>query len=205
VPSSSESRKRWKKKHPDAARAIKRLNYRRGALHDYNSCRPWSVEDSNRILAVDRPTDRELAKKIGRSVNAIQHRRHQLKHGEVALSGIKTTTMQPVVRKEPRKPRSPTAVRLEGLRIGLKFEADASIQTMQILINRYLPYYKAGVVIGAHSRLAVGDCEVIRIHPATRKARVRIVATGKERFVSLDDIRRAGIKPPANNNRSGEK
>lgn len=40
--------------------------------------RPWGQEEDRQIMAADRPLDRELAKKLQRSVQAIQIRRSRL-------------------------------------------------------------------------------------------------------------------------------
>ncbi len=72
------SRKRWKKAHPERVREMKKLNYERGAQHDTNSRRPWTEPECRRILDPKRPPDRVLAKELGRTVKAIQIKRHVL-------------------------------------------------------------------------------------------------------------------------------
>ena len=72
--------KEWRKKNREKHNAHKRRNYAKGALHDTNSCLPWTVKDTQLIMAKDRPCDRVLAKKLGRSVQAIQVRRSKVKN-----------------------------------------------------------------------------------------------------------------------------
>lgn len=70
--------KRWRKKHPEVWVKGKKQYYQRfqNAKHSHEG---WSDEDEDAIMASDRPLDRELSKKLGRSIQAIQGRRCLLK------------------------------------------------------------------------------------------------------------------------------
>ena len=66
-----EKYKEYKRRYQAKAR-------KRGGAGLFGS-RPWSVEEDLEILKIGN-TDRELSKKIQRSVGAIQKRRYKLKH-----------------------------------------------------------------------------------------------------------------------------
>ncbi len=194
---ASKSKLEWNKRYR-----------KRGSKYNHRGGSPWSVEDSNRIMADDRPTDLELAKELGRTVNAIQHHRNRLRNHETYTSGVKVGS------QEGRKPAagarkklaSPTALRLVGLFMGLKFEADATVEAMQAVIDQYRPYYKAGILVGAFANLSIGECRIVEIRPGAHQATVQVVATGKQRFVPLDDIKRVGAyRREQGNSRSGER
>lgn len=59
--------------------ARRRRNYERGRASATGGYRYWEQEEDRAIMAEDRPTDRELAEKLGRSVQAIQVRRTRLR------------------------------------------------------------------------------------------------------------------------------
>lgn len=67
--------KAWRKLHPEKWRRLRKENYARGRINCYRRRAPWSNEEDLRITAPDRPSDRELALELGRSVQAIQVRR----------------------------------------------------------------------------------------------------------------------------------
>ena len=80
-----ESNRRYRKKHPhylseyrsshtQERNSGRKLNYEKGTWYKRNSGRLWTDEDSRLVLSFS-GTDRELARLIGRSVQAIQGRR----------------------------------------------------------------------------------------------------------------------------------
>lgn len=97
--SATEAYRRWRQRNPEkareknrrgrksaAAKASKKRNYERGARHRWNAHLWWKPEHDAMITAPDRPTDRESAKVIGRTVHAIQVRRSKLRK-EAELGG----------------------------------------------------------------------------------------------------------------------
>jgi len=77
-----EHSKKWRKKNPKSRNRRRAKNYALGALHNMNSRKPWTPEDDQAITAADKPTDRELAKTMNRTVRAIQTRRGKLKRNK---------------------------------------------------------------------------------------------------------------------------
>lgn len=195
--------KRRRKRNPEKRKAERAKNYLKGRQHDFRSGLPWSQAHSARIIAPDRPTDRELASEIGRSVEAIQAQRHKLLHHESATGGLNGSLKRSNVRRakavdlpqalrEPTKPPSLVAVRLRALSMGLKPPADLSAEVIQEWIHRYEPAHSAGVVVGLELELgAFGRCKIVAIHPATNQVTASILKTGKQRFVSLQDVQAA--------------
>jgi hypothetical protein len=60
-------------------RARQKLRYyRQFQKNDRKKGKHWTPVEDARITAMDRPTDRELSKALGRSVQAIQQRRSHL-------------------------------------------------------------------------------------------------------------------------------
>jgi len=70
--------KEWRKKNPQKWAAMKKKNYSKSRKNAINGNRLWKAEDVALITAEDRPTDAELSKLIGRSVQAIQVKRAKL-------------------------------------------------------------------------------------------------------------------------------
>ena len=70
-----EMTKRWRRENVDLRNAFRKKNYEKGAKYKKNHRTPWTQEDIARIISPDRSTDRELAKELGRTVQAIQTRR----------------------------------------------------------------------------------------------------------------------------------
>lgn len=72
-----EQQKRWRLRYPDKRSAMRRRNYQRGMRDARRGYQPWTQEEDIKVLAHS-VTDRELARDIGRSVQAIQIRRSRL-------------------------------------------------------------------------------------------------------------------------------
>jgi len=73
--------KQWRKKHPEAWKAVKKKYYDQFIPNAYNQYLQWEDKELNFIL--DRKfSDRIISKKIGRSVKAIQVKRSRLKRGD---------------------------------------------------------------------------------------------------------------------------
>lgn len=75
---SYEENKRWRLNNPDKRAAAKERNYRKGQSYQTHKRRGWTPQENAEIVAVDRPTDLELAKKLKRGVRAIQVQRAKL-------------------------------------------------------------------------------------------------------------------------------
>lgn len=70
--------KRWRDSNRDQWNEGKKRNYAQGRENASNSKESWTSDDDSAICAENRPSDRELAKQLGRSVQAIQVRRTRL-------------------------------------------------------------------------------------------------------------------------------
>jgi hypothetical protein len=77
--SDISSKKRWQLKNPEAARAEKLRYYRQFQKNNRRRLRPWTKEEMKLITSRRRPCDRELSEKMGRSVQAIQQKRLDMK------------------------------------------------------------------------------------------------------------------------------
>jgi len=71
--------KRWLKRFPEERNDIRRRNYEKGRKFDHHRFCRYTEEEIELILGGFKGTDRELAKEIYRSVQAIQARRCILK------------------------------------------------------------------------------------------------------------------------------
>jgi hypothetical protein len=73
---------RRRQEHPKAYRRMrarqKRRYYRQFQGNNRSKGKLWTPVEIERITAKNRPTDRELTKALGRSVQAIQRRRSRL-------------------------------------------------------------------------------------------------------------------------------
>jgi hypothetical protein len=73
---------RWRQENPKVYRRMRARQKRRyyDQFQKYNRRRfkRWTPTEIERITAKDRPTDRELSKALGRSLQAIQSQRYQL-------------------------------------------------------------------------------------------------------------------------------
>ena len=68
-------KKRWRLQNPEASRREKLRYYRQFQENNRRRLRPWTEEEMKLITARRRPSDRELSEKMGRSVQAIQQKR----------------------------------------------------------------------------------------------------------------------------------
>lgn len=82
---SARKRKRYKK-NPITKNAHRKNNYARGRKNCQRAGKPWNFNELVSIIVSDRPRDRKLAEKIGRSVQAIQVMRTRLNNGVVSLA-----------------------------------------------------------------------------------------------------------------------
>lgn len=73
--------KKWRDNHRDAYNKGKLDYHAKTRQEAKNEYQLWSQEEDRQVLE-HKLSDRELGKKIGRSVQAIQGRRHKLKRGE---------------------------------------------------------------------------------------------------------------------------
>ena len=75
-------KKRWRDKNREATNEMKKRNYHISTKYAVNNKMPWTKEEEKLILEHSM-TDRQLAQKLGRSVQAIQVRRSKLKAGTI--------------------------------------------------------------------------------------------------------------------------
>lgn len=72
----------WRKRHPEK-RNIERKRYyekhRVNSVNRRNAGQEWTLFEKKRITAVDRPPDPVLARELGRSVQAIQTQRFNMR------------------------------------------------------------------------------------------------------------------------------
>ena len=76
-----QSNKRWRQKNPHLWQQQKSRNYDRGAQDDRSSGLSYTPQQDRLILNF-KGTDRQLAKKMGRTVRAIQIRRSRLRKSQ---------------------------------------------------------------------------------------------------------------------------
>jgi hypothetical protein len=71
---------RWREQNPEAYRRMrarqKRRYYRQFRKNNRRRGKHWTLVEIERITAKNRPSDRELSKALGRSVQAIQRQRY---------------------------------------------------------------------------------------------------------------------------------
>jgi hypothetical protein len=77
------SNKAWRENNRKVFESSKKKNYAKTREFAVNDGKIWLKMDERMITASGRPCDRILAKKLGRSVQAIQIRRSRLKHGTI--------------------------------------------------------------------------------------------------------------------------
>ena len=71
--------KRWRFRHPKERHTDKKRYYNRHNKNRINSRAEWTLSEMALIVAPDRPLDRILSQKLGRSVEAVQIKRCRLK------------------------------------------------------------------------------------------------------------------------------
>lgn len=79
---SYASNKKWRIHYPEKRSKEKGRYYkkhRENPLCQMNAGQEWTMKEDALITAPDKPFDTTLARQIGRSVEAIQLRRHRLK------------------------------------------------------------------------------------------------------------------------------
>jgi hypothetical protein len=72
--------RKWRQANPERFNEHKKNNYAQTRKNAHNSSLPWSKNEEAAITAEARPSDRELSKKLGRSVQAIQIHRSRMKN-----------------------------------------------------------------------------------------------------------------------------
>lgn len=82
----AEYKKRWRRNHRDRYDEAKKRYYGRFQEGAWNTWGRWTAGECERVLAHDRP-DRELAKELGRTVQAIQVCRAKLRKGKEEANG----------------------------------------------------------------------------------------------------------------------
>lgn len=83
-----EHTKSWKKRNPEKRNAQRRKNYKSTAAGNIREGSKW-IQEEDRLLINFDMSDRYLHSIIGRSVQAIQLRRHKLKHKLAEAAGLK--------------------------------------------------------------------------------------------------------------------
>jgi len=71
-----------KKKYIEYRKRCKKTNYAKGQFHGKVKRKKYTWDEQYMILKSDETTDRELAKFLGTSVQAIQIKRYRLKGGK---------------------------------------------------------------------------------------------------------------------------
>jgi hypothetical protein len=80
LPGGYKYTKTWRYRYPQKRNLERRRYYARLAQGCPNAREPWSKQDIEAILAPNRPSDRELARSLGRSVQAVHVRRSTILH-----------------------------------------------------------------------------------------------------------------------------
>lgn len=70
--------KKWRKGHPETRNAGRKRHYEQSRPGARNSKERWTTEHDALIIADGRPSDRQLAAQLGRSMQAIQIRRMRI-------------------------------------------------------------------------------------------------------------------------------
>lgn len=73
-----EANKKWRQNHPASWSRQKKRNYARSRKEARRAHQRWSLADEIMICTPQRPCDRVLSKKLGRSVQAIQVHRSKI-------------------------------------------------------------------------------------------------------------------------------
>lgn len=71
--------KKWRNKNRQTFNRGKARNYAKGATNQKNAKTVWTASENKCITDPRRPIDRKLAKKLGRTVQAIQIQRSRLR------------------------------------------------------------------------------------------------------------------------------
>ena len=71
--------KNWIQEHPNVRYEVRKENYQKGAKYKKHHKTSWLISEMGLVINSDL-TDRELAKRLGRTVVAIQSKRHWLKN-----------------------------------------------------------------------------------------------------------------------------
>lgn len=77
MPTHYERTKSWRKRNPKMRAVGKKRHYQQ-TQNAKNGYARWTDEHTSMITADDRPSDRELSKILGRSMQAIQSKRVNL-------------------------------------------------------------------------------------------------------------------------------
>lgn len=83
--SGYRNNKRWRKKHRIQFNNWKREYNQSSQASARNSGSEWSSVEMAAIVATDRLSDRELSRKLGRSIQAIQVRRCKIRQGKIRI------------------------------------------------------------------------------------------------------------------------
>lgn len=94
---SYAANKKWRLSHPAKRHAGKATNYRAGEGPKHHARQPWTIAECDAITASDRPTDRQLAQRIGRTVRAIQIQRSRMKASILAEGSAPSSASPSVV------------------------------------------------------------------------------------------------------------
>ncbi len=75
-----EANRRWRLAHPERRNKQRRTYYAQFTDLAVRGRYPWTSAEIERIIAPDRPPDRELAAELGRTVRAVQSARGKALH-----------------------------------------------------------------------------------------------------------------------------
>ncbi len=68
----------WNQEHPEERRGHRNKYYDKGAVHKKNSKKQYTVAEEKLIISDNRPPDLALSQILGRTVRAIERKRHGL-------------------------------------------------------------------------------------------------------------------------------
>ena len=80
-----EINKKWRKRHPKIYQAGKKRYYARGREYDERRFKKWTKKE-RRLILFSRKPDRQLAKKLKRSIQAIHAQRTMIKTREYPIN-----------------------------------------------------------------------------------------------------------------------
>lgn len=75
----SRARKKWRQNHTEARNELRSRYYKSGALYNHNHRVTWTSAEDMQITDPNRPCDRVLARKLKRTIGAIQVERCRLR------------------------------------------------------------------------------------------------------------------------------
>lgn len=154
---------------------------------------PWTDEDCHRIIQEGRPEDPILSRQLGRTVAAIRSKRAAILadsslRNRVLTARIPAATNRAIVPAEMTMNR----VAIEAGKLGVKLNYEVGDPSwLWSLLQRYRSSYDRGFRKGVKFDAAcLGKVEIIEINLGSRQVTLKVISTGAERLMALEDARK---------------